>query len=109
MKDTKLPAQTVDTSLKVARRGDVVIAAIEKIPPQAILSVVDIIADVARSTKAMEESRLDFEQTLTTLREKHMDRKERMAMLAGLLRELNLAEKAQAQLVESICRIAEGS
>ena len=60
-------------------------------------------------TKQWKDAAEEFEQTLYMLREKNMDRKERMTALSGLLRDLNLTENAQMQLVESICRIAEGT
>ncbi|MGO9572356.1 MAG: hypothetical protein ACLP5H_32980 [Desulfomonilaceae bacterium] len=103
-----LSSEVRQASLTVAKRGDVLIAALDKIPAEAIISVVDLVADVVRANKTMEGRSQEFEQTLVVLREKNMDRKERMATLSSLLRNLNLNDDAQMKLVDSICRIAEG-
>jgi len=81
---------------------------LEKIPAEAVIKVVDLIVDVVRANKVMEGREQEFQHTIIKLRETNLDRKERMGMLANLLRELDLKEDAQMRLVEGICRIAEG-
>ena len=54
MKNPSIPAELKPASLTVAKRGDVITAALDKIPAEAIITVVDLIADVVRANKTME-------------------------------------------------------
>lgn len=106
---SKLPTKSGGTTLTVAKSGHVVTAVLEKIPTEAIVKVVDLVADVARASKTIEGRSQEFEYTLTMLREGNLDRRERMSMLSNLLTQMDLNEEAQMRLVDSICKIAEGS
>jgi hypothetical protein len=106
---TQLPANRGATSLTVAKSGNMVTAALEKVPVEAVIKVVDLVADVVRANKIMQGRGQEFEHTLALLREGNMDRKERMSMLSHLLMQIQLSEEAQMRLVEGICKIAEGS
>lgn len=105
----QLPANRGATSLTVTQKGQVVAAALEKIPVEAVVKVIDLIADVVRADKTMQGRSQEFEHKLTLLREGNMDRRERMSMLSNLLLQIDLTEEAQMRLVDSICKIAEGS
>jgi hypothetical protein len=104
----QLPTNGGDTTLTVAKRGQVVSAALEKVPVEAVMRVVDLVADIVKANKIMEGRSQEFEHKLTLLREGNLDRKERMSMLSNLLLQLEFSEETQIRLVESICRIAEG-
>ena len=106
---TNLPTKPGGSTLTVSKSGHMVTAVLEKIPTEAILKVVDLVADVARANKTIEGKSQEFEHTLTMLREGNLDRRERMSMLSNLLTQMDLNEEAQMRLVDSICRIAEGS
>jgi hypothetical protein len=92
----------------VPGKGDSLSVVLEKVPAEAVMSIVDLVVGVVRANKIMEGREQEFQHTVAKLRETNLDRKERMAMLAGLLRELDLKEEPQLRLIESICRIAEG-
>jgi hypothetical protein len=104
----QLPTDRGGTSLIVARNGNVLTAALEKVPVEAVIKVVDLVAEVVKANKVMESKGQEFEHQFTLLREGNMDRKDRMSMLSHLLMQIEFSEAAQMRLVESICRIAEG-
>lgn len=92
----------------LARSGQIAMTLVEKLPPEAILKIVDVIADIARANKILEGNDQEFRQNLTMLREKHLDRKDRMSLLNIILSNPQLSEKDISQIVTSICNIAEG-
>jgi hypothetical protein len=96
------------TTAVVPSTADRFSAVFQTIPPEAITRIVDVVADVIRASKIMEAQQQRFEHDLAMLREGNMDRKERLQLLAVLLREAGLSEALQDKLVESICKIAEG-
>jgi len=106
---SQLPANREVTSITLSKSGEVVRAALEKVPVEAVTKVIDLVADVVRANKMMEGKEQEFEHKLTLLREGNLDRKERMSVLSNLLMQIQLSEEAQMRLVDSICKIAEGT
>lgn len=106
---SELPVETPGTSVRVSRSGNMVVAALEKLPAEAIITVVDLVADVIRANKIMESRDQEFEHKFSLLREGNLDRKQRMSMLSDLLLQIEFSEEAQMRLVNSICKIAEGA
>ena len=72
---SQLPADRGGTSLRVAKSGNMVTAALEKVPVEAVIKVVDLVADVIRANKIMESRGQEFEHKFTLLREGNLDRK----------------------------------
>lgn len=89
------------------RKIDKLSAVLQKLPPEAFMKAIDIVTDVIRANKIMDARQQEFEHSLVTIREIHMDKKERLHLLMGILREVNLDEASQRRLVEAICKIAE--
>jgi hypothetical protein len=55
----------------LAQSGQVAMTLVEKLPPEAIIKIVDIIADIAHANKILEGNDQAFQQNLTMLREKN--------------------------------------
>lgn len=91
-----------------ANNGQRAIALLEKLPPEAILKVVDVVSDVIRANKVMDGREQEFQHQLTMMREKNIDKKEKLNLLSLLLANPRLAENSLAQIVTAICNIAEG-
>jgi hypothetical protein len=82
-------------------------ALFEKLPPEAIIKVVDVMADIARANKILKGNDQEFHHTLTMLREKSLDRKERLNLLSVLISNPSLSESDISTIVTTICNIAE--
>ena len=82
---------------------------LDKVPPEAIVKAVEIVADVLRANKVMEARDQEFEHELTILQEGNLDRKERLRLLIDLVARTSLPDDAQSRIIDSICNIAEGS
>ena len=78
------------------------------LPLETIGNVVSILRDVIHANKIMENNRQEFEHQLQMLQEKHLDRKERLQLLMGLVSSPNMPEGCIEKIVDSICNIAEG-
>lgn len=102
----QLPANRLSGHL--AQTGQAVMALVEKLPPEAIIKVADVIADIARANKILEGKDQEFQQNLIMLKEKNLDRKDRLNLLGTILSNPRLSEKVISQIVTSICNIAEG-
>ncbi|MCK6627205.1 MAG: hypothetical protein L6R45_18775 [Anaerolineae bacterium] len=92
----------------LTQSGQVAMTLVEKLPPEAIIKIVDIIGDIAHANKILEGNDQAFQQNLTMLREKNLDRKDRLDLLSAILSSPQLSEKDISQIVTSICNIAEG-
>lgn len=82
---------------------------LDRVPPEAITKAVDIIADVVRANKVIEAREQEFEHELSMLREINLDRKDRLRMLIDLMARISLTDDAQSRIVDSVCKIAEGT
>ena len=77
---------------------------LNRLPPEAIISIVKTVGDLLK--KSQED--IKFEKQLKMIREKNLDRIERLNLLIELLFHKELNEDLQLKLIDSICKIAEG-
>jgi predicted house-cleaning NTP pyrophosphatase (Maf/HAM1 superfamily) len=79
---------------------------VQKLPPEALVTVADIIRDVVRTSAALAEKHADFMHEMEHLRELGGHRERVLSALSQLLVSVDLNDEAKLRLVEGICQVA---
>lgn len=82
---------------------------LQKLPPEVITKVLETVNEVINANKLMQVKDQEFQNTLYYFREKSLDKKEKIQMLKEIISNPNVPEDSVAQIVSSICKIAENN
>lgn len=99
--------QIIQPAGSASNRTAVALSLLEKLPPEAVITIVEVFADVVRANKTMEGKDQEFQHQLVMLREKNLSRKESLALLSTLLSHPQLSQEDISIVVTAICNIAE--
>jgi len=103
---SRLTAQRGSVEIAPANRPNGVLALVDRIPPEAIVKLVEVIGDVIRSRASLAENHAAFVREMDLLYAKSTDRERIMSTLSALLLNAELAEEQKTRLVDTICQLA---
>lgn len=79
---------------------------VRSLPPEAIVSVVNIIGDVLRARTAMSQKHAELLGELEILRTQSDDRERVMTLVSSVLLDAEINDDAKMKLVDTICQLA---
>lgn len=79
---------------------------VRSLPPEAIVSVVNIVGDVLRARAAMSQKHADLLGELEILRTHSDDRERVMTLVSNVLLDAEINDEAKMKLVDTICQLA---
>ena len=86
--------------------GAAALRLVEKLPPEVLVQLVGIIADVVRTRAGLAEKHADFIHDMQRLEATAAHRERVLSVLSNLLLSAELNDEAKLRLVEGICELA---
>ena len=79
---------------------------VKRLPPEAIIKVIEIVGDIIRTTSTITIKHADFINDMNRTRETNAGRERLMTTLSSLLTGAEINEEAKLRLVDTICTLA---